>query len=622
MKNRFHLLALAVSITLSAAAQAQLQGPSTGSTPYVLPVQPGFETISVLTVDNVTAPDDTVPKVGGGTYGLDGIPDGLGAFDNGDGTFTVLMNHEFAGGAGVARAHGGVGAYVSAFVINKNNFSVVSGEDLIKNVYAWNATTQASNPTPTAGLVFFRFCSADLAAPTAYYNAATSLGSTARIFLDGEEDTTHGWAMAHVATGASKGNSYILGKLNLSTNGSGLPGVGAWESLVGCPFPQDKTVVIGLNDGGTGIMNNALSVYVGTKQATGSEVDKAGLTNGITKHVFVAGNNQEISNTTTRTTNIVSGTRFSLSADSSTFFSRPEDGAWNPAKPNEFYFVTTDQLDSVSDGQGTGVGQTRLWRLTFDDITNPDLGGKIDLLINGRTVSGQKINMLDNIAVNEKTGRIMLLEDVGNALHNGKVWEYDPATDALKIVLKHDVSRFGDIGGAATAPFTRDEEASGMIDITTIMANSSANRGYTGEAWYISSDQAHYTSGVTASQVEGGQLFIVHDTSAANGTSVTRGALVRDRKTGAYVQQVTVKNDTASTLSAPIQLVVDAVTGGASLANAAGTTANNAPLGSSYITVPGGALAPGASATVSLQFSNPANAAITYTTRVLSNVAP
>jgi hypothetical protein len=35
-----------------------------------------------------------------------GISDGLGAFDNGDGTFTVLMNHEIANTLGVTRAHG------------------------------------------------------------------------------------------------------------------------------------------------------------------------------------------------------------------------------------------------------------------------------------------------------------------------------------------------------------------------------------------------------------------------------------------------------------------------------------------------------------------------------------
>ena len=31
--------------------------------------------------------------------------------------------------------------------------------------------------------------------------------------------------------------------------------------------------------------------------------------------------------------------------------------------------------------------------LTFDSIKNPDLGGRIDLLIDGRTVDGEKVNM-------------------------------------------------------------------------------------------------------------------------------------------------------------------------------------------------------------------------------------
>ena len=46
-----------------------------------------------------------------GGYKMVGIPDGLGAFDNGNGTFTVLMNHEFGSnpGGGAVRAHGANG---------------------------------------------------------------------------------------------------------------------------------------------------------------------------------------------------------------------------------------------------------------------------------------------------------------------------------------------------------------------------------------------------------------------------------------------------------------------------------------------------------------------------------
>ncbi len=165
---------------------------------------------------------------------------------------------------------------------------------------------------------------------TAYYNAATGLGSQERIFMHGEEGGATGYQLATIATGANKGNSYVLGKFNLSTNASGLTGVGGWENALANPLAQDKTIVIGNNDGGTGIMSQAVAVMSGTKTNTGTEIDKAGLTNGTLKFVNVTGNTAEIANTTTRATNITSGAAFNLSSTASTAFSRPEDGAWNP----------------------------------------------------------------------------------------------------------------------------------------------------------------------------------------------------------------------------------------------------------------------------------------------------
>ncbi len=52
-----------------------------------------MKTASLLTVGD---------SIGG--YRMVGIPDGLGAFDNGDGTFTLLMNHELGNTLGAIRA--------------------------------------------------------------------------------------------------------------------------------------------------------------------------------------------------------------------------------------------------------------------------------------------------------------------------------------------------------------------------------------------------------------------------------------------------------------------------------------------------------------------------------------
>src|SRR5262249_30943555 len=71
-----------------------LTGPSSSASPYVLPTNTAVDVTSILT---------TGDSVGG--YRMAGTPDGLGAFDNGDGTLTVLMNHEFTDAEGVAHTH-------------------------------------------------------------------------------------------------------------------------------------------------------------------------------------------------------------------------------------------------------------------------------------------------------------------------------------------------------------------------------------------------------------------------------------------------------------------------------------------------------------------------------------
>lgn len=493
MNFRISAIAAAVLALGAVAAQAQTltKGPSSSATPYVQGVLPGVDITSILTTGDSAA-----------GYRMVGIPDGLGAYDNHNGTFTVLMNHELGNTLGVTRAHGGKGAFVSEWIINKSDLSVASGRDLIQTVYGWNTATQSTGVAITAS--FNRFCSADLSPVSAYFNAATGLGTQSRIFMSGEEGGSTGWQMATVAAGASAGSSYVLGKFNPSTNGSGMTAIGGWENALANPYAQNKTIVIGNNDGGTGVLTNALAVYVGTKTNTGSEVDKAGLTNGTLKFVNVVGNAAEIVNTATRATNIVDGTRFTLSDTASTTFSRPEDGAW-AADGKTYYFVTTDRLDTTELTGQTQIGATRLWSLSFDDITNPDAGGKIDLLIDGGSFAqgAGKPNMFDNISVNSD-GTLTLLEDTGAAAHSGKIWQYDPRNADLKIVARSDAIRFGDVvGGVFTAgSLTNDEETSGVIDVTGILG---LNDGKKYELFVM---QNHKAS-ADVELVEGGQLMLM-----------------------------------------------------------------------------------------------------------------
>jgi hypothetical protein len=140
--------------------------------------------MSVLTVGDAVnyKPDGVTP------YRMVGIPDGLGAFDNGDDTFTLLMNHELNGSVGIVRDHGLNGAFVSKWTINKETLTVLHGEDLMKHAFAWDPVAQSYQPARRA---FSRFCSADLPALSAFYNKRTRRGYNGRIFI-GRRGEWHG----------------------------------------------------------------------------------------------------------------------------------------------------------------------------------------------------------------------------------------------------------------------------------------------------------------------------------------------------------------------------------------------------------------------------------------------
>ncbi len=470
-----HLMVAAAALALFVASTAganDIQGPSSSESPYVVRAVPGVVTKSILTVgDSVNMkPDGVTP------YRMVGIPDGLGAFDNGDGTFTVLMNHEIPSGLGITRAHGANGAFVSRWIIDKSTLEVLHGEDLIQNVATWNTTTSAYNP-PAQSVAIARLCSADLPAHSAFYDADSGLGYDGRLFMDGEEVGAEGRAFAH----GLDGTSYELPRL----------GKFSWENSLANPGTGARTVTIGLDD--TNPLGQ-LYVYVGEKTDTGSAVDKAGLTNGVLYGVTVEGNPVEDA-----ANGIPSGTAFSLHsfgnvenltgaqldaaslANAVTQFRRPEDGFWDPSNPNDFYFVTTATFDG---------NNSRLWRLRFDDASDPALGGQIDMLLDGS--EGQQ--MMDNMTVSGR-GQVLIQEDTGNNVHLAKVWRYSIAEDEFSLLAQHDPERFLPDGEDF---LTVDEESSGIIDVSSIL----------GEGWFLLDVQAHYDT--DEELVEGGQLLALH----------------------------------------------------------------------------------------------------------------
>ena len=465
---KLKMSALAVALAFASSVNAA-QGPNSSQTPYVVPTAAGYDVTSIMTVGDQAA----------NGYKMVGIPDGMGAFDNGNDTFTLLMNHELGATVGAVRAHGARGAFVSEFVINKNTLAVVSGADLAVNHQVWNSTTSNYEQATGARNSFARLCSADLPSVSAFYNASSGLGTQSRIFMNGEETGPEGRAYGFVATGASKGIAYELPKL----------GKFSWENSVANPFSGDQTIVVGTDDATPG----QVYIYKGTKTNAGNEVDRAGLTNGNLYGVKVAGvttetaavnGNFTLEQINTNQTGVLQNTE--SNSKGITNFARPEDGHW--ADADTFYFATTGSVAG---------GTSKLYRLDLDGTAS---GGTVTMALDSASLigtDGANGRSFDNITV-DLNGDIVIQEDPGNISYIAKTWKFNPLTGQSVQILESDRSRF--ITGSANF-LTQDEESSGIIDVTSVLGRND------GKQYLLGNMQAHYA--IAGELVEGGQVYLI-----------------------------------------------------------------------------------------------------------------
>jgi hypothetical protein len=525
--------------TKLASASDLPTGPSTTTIrSYVLPSIPGVHILPILTAGE-TAENG---------YRMVGIPDGLGAINLGE-TFEVYMNHEITGGdnpgssgpgPGIVRAHGSDGAFVSKWTIDSTSLRVLKGEDLTRagQTYVWNSETSTY---ATANWQWQRLCSADL--PDRRALLFGQYGTAERIFLNGEEISgvpsssapraRFGSAWARIVTGTHAGEAWELprlGKLSI-------------ENVVACPHGRRNTIVALFDDGsidtGAAASSNPSEVfiYIGTKQSSGSEIEKAGLTNGklyglrVLRGADVVNAESNDYGFGTSSTGFIGSATFELAelgssgdvsnlnglqleqdAMSKNVFRllRPEDGAWDPraTHPNTLYFVTTG---AIASSPGTGVNMnSRLWRLKFYDIENPLLGGKIEILLSGKELSAPGWRMFDNITI-DRYGRLLLQEDTGNNPWVSKIWVYGIDSETLTEIAHHDPALFDPnfVGPGTASPdfITQDEESSGIIDAESVL----------GRGWFLFDVQNHWAyKGQTPpvpdpnGLVEGGQLLAMY----------------------------------------------------------------------------------------------------------------
>lgn len=485
MKRKFAFAAAtAASLTLVAAplataATTGATGPSSSEDPYLVPTHEDVSFTSLLTVGDKA-----------GEYAMVGVPDGLGAFDNGDGTFTVLMNHELGGDKGVVREHGGKGAFISKWTFDQETLEVKGGEDLMKKVLV-PTLDESGNPVDWTEetIDFSRFCSSDLA-PAGTFLGSDGKGTNQRIYLTGEENGPAGRATASIVDGDEAGTTYVLPWL----------GHMSFENIVALPNTGDQTIVMLTDDSGGG----EIYVYIGEKQAEGNPVERAGLVGGKLYGIAVNDLVDETDDAITSDSFTLVEVPEAATMDGDTLeaksgelgitsFQRPEDAAWDPTDPNSVYASTTASFK----------GKSRLWKFTFNDVLNATVdGGQVKVAVESPDydpTNEQGPRMLDNLTVNAY-GEVIFVEDPGSESYIAGTWKYDPATGDVTKLAQHDPERFSEAAGSDKF-MTENEESSGVIPATFL-----DKPGYDA---YLIDVQAHLENEDPA-LVEHGQLLVMY----------------------------------------------------------------------------------------------------------------
>jgi hypothetical protein len=462
-----------------------------------------------------------------------GIPDGMGAYDNGRGGISLLSVHEVSTTNAFAlkgkSATAPWGTSITKFTVSKTTKAVTKVEDFMKKINFYNYTTGKYQDTPTgsapAGATagYFdwgisRFCSATWAAAGTFIH--NGVGYAGGLFLSGEEtgDESRGFAFEEDGTG------YQLPRM----------GMLSFENLMPSLKPGANTVVIASEDGAA--TDSQLYVYVGKKQSTGTAIDKAGLTNGDLHVMNIPSAKSDNLFRTTIGLNKKAPAEFAKvdwntttsafakeSREKGTKMSRVEDGHWDPSNPNVFYFVTTESdKDPIATAPNPALPTTSrdggaLWRLTFKDSQNPSLGADLEMLLNG----GESVYMSkpDNITITADGKYILIQEDPGNNAALARIVAYRVSDGKLAVLAQFDANKFK-LGGSEF--MTEDEESSGIIDATEFFAKPGDTNSY-----FFFNAQIHTPTGAIAARpdlkarsadkkaaintatVEGGQYYVM-----------------------------------------------------------------------------------------------------------------
>ncbi|WP_300565351.1 hypothetical protein [Flavobacterium sp.] len=367
-------------------------------TPALIKPMAGFTSLETYAL---FSSEDTFIETPGYVFG--GSADGSGLYKNSDDTFTFLVNNEdnFA---------------VSKIKFDKT-FKPVGGEYILNSDGAGN-----------------RLCSATLLTPE-----------------------THGFGPIFLTAGESSSESQVMGLTPFDTkanNGTPRPitGFGRWSAENAVPLPKEaysgQTVVL-LGDDDSGTYGGQLVMY---KSTTGD------LNNG---KVYVVKRTDNTTNEKTMTENSSYPVQFveitnaktntglqnnqAAQAANAIVFGRVEDIDYRKVagKEREIYFNVTGQDNTGVNADNSRSKYGRVYKLELD--ANNPLNGQLTLVLDGdnrATGKAKQFQNVDNLCVTKNF--IYLQEDsngYGNETHDAYIYQYNIATQELKVVFELDHQR-------------------------------------------------------------------------------------------------------------------------------------------------------------------------------------
>ena len=488
-----------------------------GSINAATSVKPYVEAVGgEYTVRPLFSVDDKVPLLGGAAgqqYRMVGIPDGLGAHPNGDGTSTLFMNHELNANALSEPVVGGPknrGAIVSQFVLNASG-DPIAGRRAYDRVYQEDTFVGPAPDATNATRALARFCSGFLAGP--------QHGFDRWIYLTNEEEQ----AAANTFDGKG-GQSVAIFDNELHA----LPALARYakENTVVQPDQSTEAVIFSFEDG-PATLDSQLYMYVGKKDrsAGASVLERNGLADG-TVYVFRSLDLSRNSERTFRSGSVTGEwvpipnaenlTDVQLEAANDAVnamtFVRPEDGAFNPNDRNEVFWVTTGSSSGADDGVNE-LGRLYSLRLHPGNVTKP---ATLTIVYNADTVvaaGGDIAISPDNV---DASDRYLMINEDGTTEsrlvmaakgRDGSIWRFDlrkgpvhgigvDASSATRIAQLDPPGRDGVPVGPGIW------ETSGIIDATALF----------GADTWLSDVQAHPPTtapGGAPVTVEDGQLFLL-----------------------------------------------------------------------------------------------------------------